>query len=162
MTFHFDTVATGGTFDEIHLGHVALLRRAFELGSRVIIGISSDDFAKLRGKRLNNDYKKRVAILESTIKREFGDVNYEIARLDGEFGPAVTNGDVDALVCSKETQEKGTTLNEIRAKNQLKPVEVIVVELVTAEDGGKISSSRIRAGEIDRYGRVLSRYRRNK
>jgi pantetheine-phosphate adenylyltransferase len=89
------------------------------------------------------------------IKKEFGNVNYEIAKLDGDFGPAVTTGDVEALVTSTETQSKGKLLNEMRAKIGVKPVKVVTVELVKAEDGSTISSTRIRIGEIDRQGRRL-------
>ena len=56
---------------------------------------------------------------------------------------------------SGETKDKGKLLNEMRAKKGLKPVQVIAVELVKAEDGSPISSSRIRAGEIDSYGRLI-------
>jgi pantetheine-phosphate adenylyltransferase len=148
-------VATGGTFDEIHIGHIALLAKAFEVGNKVIIGVSSDEFAKKRGKRLNHDFDERVARLKKIIRKEFGDVNYEIAKLEGDFGPAVTSGDVGALVASSETGNKGKTLNEIRTKKGLKPAKVIMVELIRAEDGSPISSTRIRAGEIDSKGRLL-------
>ena len=157
MAEKFPVVATGGTFDEIHAGHVALLSKAFQAGNKVIIGVSSDEFAKKRGKRLNHDFEKRIDNLKKMIKKEFGNVSYEIARLDGDFGPAVTTGDVGALVASSETQAKGRLLNEMRAKRGLKPVEVIAVELVRAEDGSPISSTRIRAGEIDSRGRLLKR-----
>ena len=157
MAEKFPVVATGGTFDEIHAGHVALLSKAFQAGKKVIIGVSSDEFAKKRGKRLNHDFDQRVENLKKMIKKEFGNVSYEIARLDGDFGPAVTTGDVGALVASRETKAKGKLLNEMRAKKGLKPVEVIAVELVTAEDGSPISSTRIRAGEIDNQGRLLRR-----
>lgn len=150
-------MATGGTFDEMHIGHVALLSRAFQIGEKVIIGVSSDEFAIKRGKRLNHNYNQRVENLKKMIKKEFGDVDYEIAKLDGDFGPAVTTGNVRALVASSETQFKGRLLNEMRAKSGLKPVEVIAVELVKAEDGSPISSTRIRAGEIDSKGRLLKR-----
>jgi pantetheine-phosphate adenylyltransferase len=153
----FPLVATGGTFDEIHAGHVALLSRAFQAGRKVIIGVSSDEFAKKRGKRLNHGFEQRVENLKRMIKREFGDASYEIAKLDGDFGPAVTTGDVGALVTSSETQAKGRLLNKMRANKGLKPVEVIAVELVRAEDGSPISSTRIRAGEIDSRGRLLKR-----
>ncbi|HEU4606026.1 MAG TPA: phosphopantetheine adenylyltransferase [Nitrososphaera sp.] len=153
----FPLVATGGTFDEMHAGHVALLSRAFQAGRKVIIGVSSDEFAKKRGKRLNHDFEQRVENLKKMIKKEFGDASYEIAKLDGDFGPAVTTGDVGALVASSETQAKGRLLNEMRAKKGLKPVEVIAVKLVRAEDGSPISSTRIRAGEIDGRGRLLKR-----
>ena len=153
----FPLVATGGTFDEIHAGHVALLSRAFQAGRKVIIGVSSDEFAKKRGKRLNHNFEQRVESLKKMIKKEFGDTGYEIAKLDGDFGPAVTTGDVGELVTSSETQAKGRLLNEMRAKKGLGPVEVIAVELVKAEDGSPISSTRIRAGDIDSRGRLLKR-----
>jgi pantetheine-phosphate adenylyltransferase len=153
----FPVVATGGTFDEIHAGHIALLSKAFQAGKKVIIGVSSDEFAKKRGKRLNHSFDQRVENLKWMIKKEFGDMNYEIAKLDGDFGPAVTTGNVGALVASSETQVKGRLLNEMRAKRGLKPVEVIAVELVRADDGSPISSTRIRAGEIDSRGRLLKR-----
>jgi pantetheine-phosphate adenylyltransferase len=152
----FLIVATGGTFDEIHVGHIALLTKAFKVGNKVIIGVSSDKFAAKRGKKLNNNFEARVANLKKTIKKEFGDVNYEIAKLDGDFGPAVTTGDVEALIASAETQSKGRLLNEMRAKRGLQPVKVIAVELVKAEDDSTISSTRIRAGDIDRQGRLLN------
>jgi pantetheine-phosphate adenylyltransferase len=153
----FLIVATGGTFDEIHVGHIALLTKAFELGNRVIIGVSSDKFAANRGKKLNHNFEARVANLKKTIKKEFGDANYEVAELDGDFGPAVTTGAVEALVASAETQRKGKLLNEMRAKRGLQPVKIITVELVKAEDDSRISSTRIRAGEIDRQGKLQRR-----
>jgi pantetheine-phosphate adenylyltransferase len=153
----FLIVATGGTFDEIHVGHIALLTKAFEVGKKVIIGVSSDKFAANRGKKLNHNFEARVANLKKTIKKEFGDANYEVAKLDGDFGPAVTTGAIDALVASAETQRKGKLLNEMRAKRGLQPVKIITVELVKAEDDSRISSTRIRAGEIDRQGKLLRR-----
>ena len=151
----FPLVATGGTFDEIHVGHIALLAKAFQVGKKVIIGVSSDKFAADRGKNLNHNFEARVANLKNMIKKEFGDVHYEIAKLDGEFGPAVTTNDVEALVTSTETQSKGNLLNEMRTKIGVKPAKIITVELVKAEDGSRISSTRIRSGEIDRQGRLL-------
>jgi pantetheine-phosphate adenylyltransferase len=153
----FEVVATGGTFDEIHIGHVALLAKAFEVSDKVIIGVSSDEFAKKRGKKLNHNFEQRIENLNKMIKKEFGNVNYEIAKLEGDFGPAVTSGDVGALVASSETGSKGKVLNEFRTKKGLKPAKVITVELARAEDGSPISSTRIRAGEIDSGGRLLKR-----
>ena len=150
-------VATGGTFDEIHTGHIALVSKAFQVGKKVIIGVSSDEFAKKRGKRLNHKFDERVENLKKMIMKEFRNANYEIAKLDGDFGPAVTTDEVGALVTSSQTRIKGKLLNRMRAKKGLKPVEVIAVEMVRAEDGSPISSTRIRAGEIDCGGRLLKR-----
>jgi len=153
----FPVVATGGTFDEIHKGHIALLSKAFQAGKKVIIGVSSDEFAKKRGKRLNHKFDERVENLKKMIMKEFRNANYEIAKLDGDFGPAVTTDEVGALVASSETRIKGRLLNRMRAKKGLKPVEVIAVEMVRAEDGSPMSSTRIRVGEIDGGGRLLKR-----
>ncbi|WP_337862822.1 pantetheine-phosphate adenylyltransferase [Nitrososphaera sp.] len=153
----FKLVATGGTFDELHVGHIALLTRAFESGDHVIIGVTSDEFAS-KYKKLNHGFDERVHNLKEAIKKEFGaSASYEIARLDSEFGPAVTTGDVEALVASAETGSKIARLNEIRQKNGLAPAQLVSVELVKAEDGRPVSSTRIRAGEIDSRGRLLKK-----
>ena len=46
----FDLVAMGGTFDIIHSGHMALLNKAFSISIKVIIGVTSDQFAVKKGK----------------------------------------------------------------------------------------------------------------
>ena len=153
----FDLVATGGTFDQIHRGHLALLSRAFELGNRVIIGVTSDDFViKRKGKnKIKHNYAERVATLKDTIRNNFGNVIYEITKLDNDYGPVVVSADVGALVASAETAKKADEINKIRYRNGLREIEVITVDLVTAYDGKPISSSRIRNGEIDPFGNRL-------
>ena len=85
----FDLVAMGGTFDVIHNGHMALLKKSFLISSKVIIGLSSDQLAIKRGKSLVNDYSKRFSLLESTIEKNFPNFSYEISKLENDFGPAV-------------------------------------------------------------------------
>ena len=63
----FRVVATGGTFDEIHAGHIALLSKAFEVGDKVIIGVTSDEFVRGK-KRINHDFSRRAANLKETIR----------------------------------------------------------------------------------------------
>lgn len=46
-------VITYGTFDLLHYGHIKLLERAKELGDYLIVGITSDDYDRTRGK-INN------------------------------------------------------------------------------------------------------------
>nr|AIF04876.1 hypothetical protein [uncultured marine thaumarchaeote KM3_177_A10] len=46
----FDLVAMGGTFDVIHSGHMALLKKSFSISSKVIIGLTSDQLATKKGK----------------------------------------------------------------------------------------------------------------
>ena len=145
----FDLVAMGGTFDVIHNGHMALLKKSFSISSKVIIGLSSDQLAIKRGKSLVNDYSKRFSLLESTIEKNFPNSSYEISKLENDFGPAVIEGSVEALVVSEETSNKGLHLNELRAEKSLPPVKTVVVPMVLAKDGKAISTSRIKNSEID-------------
>jgi len=150
----FDLVAMGGTFDVIHSGHMALLKKSFSISSKVIIGLSSDQLAIKRGKSLDNDYSKRFSLLESTIEKNFPNSSYEISKLEDDFGPAVVEGSVKALVVSEETSAKGLHLNELRAKRNLPSVEIVVVPMALAEDGKAISSTRIKNSEIDSNGNL--------
>ena len=150
----FDLVAMGGTFDVIHNGHMALLKKSFSISSKVIIGLSSDQLAVKRGKSLDNDYSKRFSLLESTIEKNFPNSSYEISKLENDFGPAVVEGSVKALVVSEETSAKGLHLNELRAERNLPPVEIVVVPMVLAKDGKAISSTRIKNSEIDSNGNL--------
>ena len=150
----FDLVAMGGTFDVVHIGHMALLDKAFSISSKVIIGLSSDQLAEKRGKNLTNDYPKRLSLLKSVIEKNFPNSSYEISKLENDFGPAVIEGSVKALVVSEETSDKGIRLNELRAKKNLSPARIVVVPMVLAKDGKAISTTRIKNFEIDDSGNL--------
>lgn len=57
------TVLTYGTFDLFHIGHVKLLQRAAQLGDRLVVGISSDEFNALKGKKSLIPYAHRAEIV---------------------------------------------------------------------------------------------------
>jgi pantetheine-phosphate adenylyltransferase len=157
MEKKYNVVATGGTFDVIHIGHLALLSKAFQVGKKVIIGVSSDTFARANkgNKKLIHSYEQRVSNLKAKIEDKFGNVSYEISKLDDVYGPTVLYGYVDAIVSSTETAVNGHLINEIRSKKGLKPLNIISVNMVQAEDGYPVSSTRIRNGEIDSFGKLL-------
>jgi len=150
----FDLVAMGGTFDVIHAGHIALLNKSFSISSKVIIGLSSDQLATKRGKSLVNDYSKRLSSLKDVIEKNFPNASYEISELENDFGPAVIEGSVKALVVSEETGSKGVKLNELRGERNLPPVEIVIVPMILAKDGKAISSTRIKNSEIDSNGNL--------
>ncbi|MBQ8858282.1 MAG: glycerol-3-phosphate cytidylyltransferase [Clostridia bacterium] len=58
-------VITYGTFDLLHYGHINLLRRAKQLGDYLIVGLSTDDFNRLKGKECYFSYEERKNLLES-------------------------------------------------------------------------------------------------
>ena len=161
----------GGTFSPIHNGHRALLHVAFQTASHdgdgdghVIAALTSPALAgRTRGDpshvELVAPFEERRADLEAELERMAGayTASHEVIRLEDTGGPAATRADVDALVTSPEAkaQRRAYELNERRRDAGLKPLEIHIPPFVVAEDGERISSTRIRNGEIDVHGRVL-------
>lgn len=61
------TVITYGTYDMLHYGHIRLLERAKKLGDYLIVGVTSEDFDRSRGKiNVQQSLMERVEALKST------------------------------------------------------------------------------------------------
>ena len=146
----------GGTFDIIHRGHLTLLSSAFEISDKVIIGLTSDEFVIKKGKIINNKYEQRLENLTAIISKEFPNTSFQISKLDNDFGPAVLEPGVEALVVSDETSNQGKILNELRSEKNLPLVQIITVPMFLAKDGTRISTTRIKNSEIDSEGNLLS------
>lgn len=56
-------VATYGTFDLFHIGHLRLLERLRAFGDHLTVFVSSDEFNTLKGKSCVIGYAERVAIV---------------------------------------------------------------------------------------------------
>lgn len=59
------TLITYGTFDLFHIGHLRLLKRMREMGERLIVGVSTDEFNELKGKKALVPYDERREIVEA-------------------------------------------------------------------------------------------------
>jgi len=149
-------VALGGTFDPIHDGHRKLFERAFRLGD-VTVGLTSEGLAARtrhvdRYVRPFPDRKRDLEAELEALADEYGR-EFEIRELEEPTGIAV-EPQFDHLVVSPETREGGERINEIRAERGRDPLELVVVDHVEADDGERISSTRIVQGEIDEHGAV--------
>lgn len=58
-------ILTYGTFDLLHRGHVRLLERAAALGDELIVGLSTDEFNRIKGKHAYMSYADREYILKA-------------------------------------------------------------------------------------------------
>lgn len=65
------TIITYGTFDLFHVGHVRILKRLREMGDRLIVGISSDEFNAIKGKKSFFSYEERAEIVASSKYVDF-------------------------------------------------------------------------------------------
>ncbi len=148
-------VAVGGTFEPLHDGHKALLKKACELskGGELIIGLTSDAMARKRTREVL-DYDERLKAVKSFIE-ECGIVPV-ILELNDPYGPTVYEN-FDYIVVSPETYPVARQINELRRKRRLKEIKIIKVDYVLAKDGIPISSTRIKRGDIDIHGNPLRR-----
>jgi pantetheine-phosphate adenylyltransferase len=146
----YEKVAVGGTFDKFHDGHKKLLSTAFELGSQIEIGVTSDAFGGLKGDI--DSFEDRVGYVKSFFSDKS---NFHVLSLDDPYGTTIYDEDFDAIVVSEETEPTAVKINEIRCSKGMNPLDIVVVSFVLAEDGKPISSTRIRQGKITKNGLII-------
>lgn len=151
-------VAVGGTFDELHKGHEKLLELSFEVGERVLVGLSSDELVEaLRKPHEVSPYEERKRNLINFLKGRGLLGRAEIIPLKDRYGVTISEPGLEALIVGEENRPIAEKINEERVKRGLKPIEIFYVSTVMAENHKPISSTRIRKGEIDREGKLLKR-----
>ena len=152
----FNRIAVGGTFDKLHRGHKTLLDKAFEIGDKVIIGLSSDDFVlKMNKPHETAQYSERRKELEAYLEELGLMKRAEIVILNDSYGLTLSDKDLQILVVSEETLKAAEKINEKRKELSLPKLVIISVSMVPAENNTPISTTRIRYGEIDRNGHLL-------
>ena len=143
----------GGTFDPFHIGHEALIQKAVDVVQEVLIGLTTDNRAKQDRQNYRiSSYIDRKSVLDSWLQSQAIHDRVEIVPLEDNWGPAALGETFDAIIVSKETENMANELNQARKESGIMPLKVIVVPMVGAYDGDRISSSRIRSGEIDSRG----------
>ena len=102
-------VITYGTYDLLHYGHIKLLERAKALGDYLIVGITSDDYDKTRGK-INNQQSliERIAAVKATgLADEIIVEEYEGQKIDD-----IRRHQVDIFTVGSGWEGKFDYLNE--------------------------------------------------
>jgi pantetheine-phosphate adenylyltransferase len=146
-------IIVGGTFDFLHSGHKALLRKAFSLG-QVTIGLTSDEMVESNKDGRAVAFEERKAELKNFIKEEKANCA-GIIKIEDIFGPSLCRN-FDYIVVSPETYATAIKINEEREKSMGRdPIKIVKIDFVLAEDGKPISSTRIYNREIDKEGKLL-------
>ena len=151
----------GGTFDHFHVGHAALLARAFHLARDVSIGVTTDAYVASHAKPYPDriqPYRARRRRLVRWIRSHYPGRVARVVPLANAFGRSTELG-FDVLVVSADTLSGGRAVNEERRRLGRPPIQIDMVPVVLGDDLRPVSSRRIRAGEIDRRGRSTARLR---
>ena len=131
------------------LNCVLMLKKAFLISNEVIIGLTTDRKAReTRSTGKLSIYEDRYNSLVSYISDNFKG-KYGIVELNDKWGPGIFDKDLEGIIVSEETEDVAFELNKKRKYKNLKELEIITIPLILGEDGKKISSTRIRNGEID-------------
>ncbi|MCL4337947.1 MAG: pantetheine-phosphate adenylyltransferase [Candidatus Thermoplasmatota archaeon] len=143
----------GGTFSKLHKGHRLMLKYAFNTGNRVVVGLTTDEYLKHNKTYGGFSYSIRKRSLERYMSKLGND--FEVLPLETRSGNTETSPDYAVIVVSKETRGSAESINRKRLSNGLKPLEIITVPVILAEDLFPLSSTRIIAGEINPSGKRL-------
>ena len=117
------------------------------------LGLTSDSMIEVKCMPLRN-YMTRKKNLMQYIGSRYSS-KYTVLKLDEPFGPT-TSEDFDYIVVSPETTPVAGKINDIRKEKGMRPIEIVVVDFVVAHDDLPISSTRIKQGEIDDHGNLIS------
>jgi pantetheine-phosphate adenylyltransferase len=150
-------VCIGGTFDKLHKGHKTLIKKAFETAGEkgsVFIGVTTDDFAK--NKKIKETLNQRINNIKEYLNQKKYHIKYDIKPIFDRYGPSINN-DFDAIVVSTDTVKTAEEINNKRQKIGKKPLKIIQIPLIKAQDGARISSTRIRNKEINKNGKIVKK-----
>lgn len=142
----FNLVAAAGAFDHLHLGHQKLLQTAKTNGRKVIIGLCEKSMLthKAFAQSLETYSLRRQAVAQFKPSLIFPLTNI--------YGPAATDPNLEAIVCTPLTKPNVLKINRLRQQNHLTALKIIEVQLVQSSDNQILSSARIRQGIINRQG----------
>ena len=156
----FKRVVIGGTFYKLHKGHRALIKKALEVGELILIGLTTDKMAKktIKGHSVGG-FEERKRGLEKFLREMKALDRAQIFPINDPYGPTLVDREIDAIVVSPETVKRAREINSLRQKNGLKPLKIVVIKMVLAEDNLPISTKRILSGEITEEGEKIQGYK---
>ena len=129
----------------IHEGHKRLLERAFEVAEYVVIGLTTDEYARAMKPYDVPPFEKRRENLKKYLIAA-GHTNWMVVKLSDPYGPAATDPTIEAIVVSEETLPTARKINDLRIAKGLKPLTIEVVRIVRDKEGRKISSRDVMGG----------------
>jgi pantetheine-phosphate adenylyltransferase len=152
----FNLVVCGGTFDLFHAGHKAFINDVLIKSEKIVLGITGDAYVRNFKNNLGiEDFQIRRKTVEQFLDSISAQNKVQIVEINSAYEPYLeTSTDYQAIVVTEQTKQAAIEINSKRKQNGTPQLEIIVIPMKKAEDGGFISSTRIRNGEINRDGRL--------
>jgi hypothetical protein len=151
MGARLELCLVGGTFDRFHVGHAHLLTNTLAAAELAEVWITSDEMARIKSPQIESFDTRREAVLSWADIHADGRI--KTFELKDSFGPAPKRPDCDGIICTPETLSNCNEINRKRLASGLTPLEIIEVPHLLDDEGGVVSSTRIRAGSISREGK---------
>lgn len=144
-----------GTFDHLHKGHQQFIQKAAAQADFVFCGLSQRWHTRNKTfPQTIQSFPQRLNFLKKFLKQNGLQLKTHIFPLKNPIEPAGSDPHLETLAVTPDTLRGAQKVNQQRKKNQLLPLKILKIKLVKASDQNTISSTRIRAGEIDRQGLV--------
>jgi pantetheine-phosphate adenylyltransferase len=133
----YPTTALGGTFDHLHAAHKLLLHLSLFLTThKLIVGVMTPFLLKSKSNaQLLQSLDERIRTTKDFLSRQGTNVELDVVELHDPFGPTAWDGDIQALVVSKETVSGGEAVNKKRKEKGLGSLDVWVIDVIAAEPG---------------------------
>ena len=154
--FQYNFTCFAGTFDRCHRGHYFLIQTSLLLSkNHCFIGVCCNEMIKHKGSfsLLQSNYvrKKKIEEIVKINGNNSNNNNIEIKTIYDPVDMAGTEKNLDCLIVTSETYKGGLYCNEIREKNNIKPVELCTINVIkiSLNDNDKISSSILRKEILD-------------
>lgn len=143
------TVALGGTFDHLHIGHKLLLSIASLCAhERLIVGVTSSELlTKKKHRALVETNAVRLQAVRRFLRMfraAWGPLALDIVPIHDVCGPAGTDPDLGLLVVTTETAQGADIIAEKRKENGVAATDVYIVALVDTPEAEKVGSTAIR------------------
>ena len=148
-TSGYATTALGGTFDHLHAAHKLLLHLSLFLTThKLIVGIMTPSLLQSKSNsQILQSLDERIRTTEDFLLRQGTNVELDVVEIHDPFGPTAWDGDIQALVVSKETVSGGEAVNQKRKEKGLGILDVWVIDVIAAEpnigdssEGGGVKS----------------------
>ena len=131
----YATTALGGTFDHLHAAHKLLLHLSLFLTThKLIVGVMTPSLLKSKSNsQLLQSLDERIRTTKDFLLRQGTNVELDVVEIHDPFGPTAWDGDIQALVVSKETVSGGEAVNKKREEKGLGILDVWVIDVIAAE-----------------------------